>query len=164
MQNDSGEKLVIKIKRLHPDSKIPQYAKPGDAGMDLTAVSKTTDQYGNICYATGLAFEIPEGYFMMLVPRSSNASKDLILTNHCGIVDSGYRGEIFFKYGIYRESGIEKDVMRLDPIDKTYSQSYKVGDRIGQLIIMPYPQVSFEEVDELSESERGDGGYGSTGN
>ena len=143
--------MKVKIKKLHPDAVIPKYAKNGDAGMDIVAIKIERDPIGNHVYSTGLAFEIPKGYFMMLLPRSSNANKDLILTNHCGIVDSGFRGEVKFKY---REYFVKED-------EQPYL--YEIGDRIGQLIIMPYPQIEFEEVKELSETERGSGGYGSTG-
>lgn len=147
--------MKIKIKKIRPHAVIPKYAKTGDAGMDLTAVTKSRDEYGNIVYGTGLAFEIPDGYFMMLVPRSSNCKTDLTLTNHCGIVDSGYRGEIFFKYA-------EHD-RKYQSIGHTVNEDYSIGDRIGQLIILPYPKIEFEEVDTLSDSDRGAGGYGSTG-
>lgn len=150
--------LVVKIKKLHPDAVIPKYAKVGDVGMDITAISQTSDEYGNIVYGSGLAFEIPQGYFMMLVPRSSNFKTDLMLTNHCGIADSGYRGEIMFKYRDltkYMEPNWGKN--------EKHQPVYKIGERIGQLIILPYPQIKFEEVYELSDSERGSSGYGSTG-
>lgn len=147
--------MKVKIKKLVPEAVIPKYAKAGDAGQDLVAVSKTRDEYGNIVYGTGLAFEIPDGFFMMLVPRSSNCKTDLTLTNHCGICDSGYRGEVFFKYA--------ENYRKFPRPDKNYNNDYEIGDRIGQLIILPYPQIEFEETDELSETERGSGGYGSTG-
>lgn len=143
--------LTVKIKKLHEKAVIPTYAKEGDAGMDLTAVGYSFDEYGNHVYRTGLAFEIPKGYYMQLTPRSSNHKTDLYLTNHCGIVDSGYRGEVFFKFK--EPVNIHKESL---PI-------YEVGERIGQLVILPYPKVTFEEVSELAESERGTGGYGSSG-
>lgn len=142
--------MEVKIKKLHKDAVIPKYAKPGDAGMDLTAVSMNIDEYGNICYGTGLAFEIPEGYVGLVFPRSSNCKKGVILTNCVGVIDSGYRGEVSFKF---------KEIA-LGNFSKV---AYNVGDRIGQIIIMPYPQIEFVEVDELSETERGTGGYGSSG-
>lgn len=142
--------MEVKIKKLHKDAVIPKYAKPGDAGMDLTSVSMKIDEYGNICYGTGLAFEIPEGYVGLVFPRSSNCKKGVILTNCVGVIDSGYRGEVSFKF---------KEIA-LGNFSKV---AYKVGDRIGQIIIMPYPQIDFVEVDELSETERGTGGYGSSG-
>lgn len=142
--------MEVKIKKLHKDAVIPKYAKPGDAGMDLTATSMKIDEYGNICYGTGLAFEIPEGYVGLVFPRSSNCKKGIILTNCVGVIDSGYRGEVSFKF---------KEIA-LGNFSKV---TYKVGDRIGQIIIMPYPQIEFIEVEELSETERGTNGYGSTG-
>lgn len=139
--------MKVRIKRLHKDSVIPAYAKEGDAGMDLTATRMWFDDDNNVCYGTGLAFEIPKGYVGLLFPRSSNAKKDLLLSNSVGVLDSDYRGEVMLKYKI-QEQG--KNI-------------YSVGDRIGQIIILPYPMIEFEEVDELSESERGIGGFGSTG-
>ena len=85
----------------------------------------------------------------MLYPRSSNSKTDLYLTNHVGVIDSGYRGEIMFKFRPI--NGIEDAFI------------YAVGDRVGQLIIIPYPSIEFVETEELSDSDRGDGGFGSTG-
>lgn len=142
--------MVIKIKRIHKDAVIPKYAKQGDAAQDLTATSKSYDEQGNVVYGIGLAFEIPQGYVGLLFPRSSNANKDLLLSNSVGVLDSGYRGEVMFKFKY--NSSLE-DRMK----------SYQVGDRIGQLIIIPYPTIEFVESEELSETERGSGSYGSTG-
>lgn len=157
--------MRVKIKKLHPDAVIPAYAKAGDAGMDLTAVSVKIDEYGNICYGTGLAFEIPEGYVGLVFPRSSNCKKDIILTNCVGVIDSGYRGEVSFKYKpmlnhallVYENDG---DYATCHTTD---CSMFKKGERVGQIIIMPYPQIEFEEVQELSETERGTKGYGSSG-
>jgi len=139
--------MIVKIKKLEKNSKIPSYALKGDAGLDLTAVSRTYDIDGNIVYGTGLAFEIPEGYVGLIFPRSSNAKKTLILSNSVGILDSNYRGEVIFKF-----KPTELHII-----------SYNIGDRIGQLIIIPYPQIEFKEVEELSKTDRNTGGYGSTG-
>ena len=170
--------MKVKIKKLHPDAVIPAYAKTGDAGMDLTAVSMKIDEYGNICYGTGLAFEIPEGYVGLVFPRSSNHKKGVILTNCVGVIDSGYRGEVSFKFRPLDDKVSEildyetkrRHHSEIDANDERYGISYpgnnstfKVGDRIGQIIIMPYPQIEFEEVEELSETERGTKGYGSSG-
>ncbi len=125
---------------------IPSYAKEGDACFDLTATSiNLMDKF--IEYGTGLAMEIPEGYVGLIFPRSSVTNKDLILKNSVGVVDSGYRGEIKFRF------------LRTKDIIEAYS----VGDRIGQMMILPHPTVELEEVDELTISDRGEGGYGSTG-
>lgn len=141
--------MRIKIKKLHKSAIIPKYAKPGDAGMDLTAVSADFNDLNHITYHTGLAVQIPEGYVGLLFPRSSVYKTGQQLTNSVGVIDSGYRGEIMLKY--------TRD------IDETERTAYGPGDRVGQLIILPYPQVRFEEVEELSITERGEGGYGSTG-
>lgn len=144
--------IKVKIKRLSEDSKIPQYAHPTDAGMDLYATEVEYDGRSEIIsYGTGIALEIPEGYVGLIFPRSSIYKYDLQLTNSVGVIDSSYRGEIKFKF---RATNI--------PISMR-SNLYNVGDRIGQLIILPYPKVEFEEVDELQSTDRGDGGFGSTG-
>lgn len=147
--------MKVKVKKLHPDAVIPTYAKEGDAGMDLTAISLERDEYSNFVYGTGLAVEIPKGYVGLVFPRSSISKKHQLLSNSVGVIDSGYRGEIMFKF----KNALDNRVQRFIDVFKSYS----IGDRIGQLIIMPYPQIEFEEVSELSESERGEGGYGSTG-
>ena len=136
--------LEIKIKKIHPDAVIPKYAHVGDAGMDVIAVSKKeTDKF--IEYGTGLSFEIPENYVMLIFPRSSVTNKDLMLKNSVGILDSGYRGELILRFNKFGE------------------ENYKIGERIGQIIIFPYPNIEFKEVEELSETTRGNGGFGSTG-
>jgi dUTP pyrophosphatase len=138
--------MKVKIKKLDERATIPSYAKNGDAGMDLRAIRFQRDSDGNYVYYTGLAFEIPEGYVGLLFPRSSISKTSHFLRNSVGVVDSGYRGEIMFKFGY--GSNIK---------------SYRVGERVGQLIIMPYPSIEFEEVDNLSDTERGEDGFGSTG-
>ena len=140
----------IKVKKLHSDAVIPAYAKEGDAAMDLTAVSRKTDSYGNISYGTGLAMEIPKGFCGLLFPRSSVSKQDLMLANCVGVIDSGYRGEVMLKF-------------KTTPAERP-SRSYAVGDRVGQIMLMPVWVINFKEVDELSDSDRGEGGFGSTGN
>ena len=145
------KKMKVKIKKLDSKAVIPTYAKPGDAGMDIYATSmKFTEDY--IEYGTGLSFEVPEGYVMLIFPRSSVSNKDLILTNSVGVLDSGYRGELKFRYRVVK------------PVGKLKMDLYNPGDRIGQIMIIPYPTIEFEEVDSLSSSERGEGGFGSSGN
>lgn len=146
--------MKVNVKKLDSNAVLPTYSKHGDAGMDLTATSKSYDEHGNVVYGTGLAFEIPNGYVGLLFPRSSNTKKDLILGNSVGVLDSGYRGEVVLKF----KSTVNNDH------DYVYGLGeYEAGDRIGQIIIMPVPQVEFIEVDELSSSDRGVGGFGSTG-
>ena len=150
--------MEVKIKKLYEDSILPTKAHTTDAGYDLYAHSKSYDEEGNVVYGSGVAMEIPQGYVGLVFPRSSNAKKDLILSNSVGVIDSGYRGEISFKFK--PSNVIEKPDLAYMP--ESISK-YEIGERIGQIIIMPYPEIEFVEVDELSDSERGDGGYGSSG-
>jgi len=146
-------KFEVKVKKLHPTAVIPKYAKDGDAGMDLVATTIISNTTFDVTYGTGIAMEIPKGYVGLVFPRSSIRKTDLSLTNCVGVIDSGYRGEIQATF----KKIFSKNDVRIGEMD------YKVGDRIVQIIIIPYPSVTFVEVDELSESERGDGGFGSTG-
>lgn len=149
--------MEVRIKKLHPNAVIPTYAKDGDAGMDLTAVTKSYDRDGNIVYGTGLAFEISEGYVGLVFPRSSLSRLDIALSNCVGVIDSGYRGEVTAKFKPAMLFNREQRPIILN------NRIYNVGERIAQLIIIPYPQITFVEADELSETERGAGGYGSSG-
>ena len=90
--------MKVRIKKLDNNAVIPSYAVHGDAGMDLTATRKWFDESGNICYGTGLAFEIPEGYVGLVFPRSSCSKKQLVLANAVAVIDSGYRGEVVMKF------------------------------------------------------------------
>lgn len=136
--------VQVKIKKLKKAAVVPKYAKPGDAGLDLTATDvKSCEKY--VEYGTGLAVEIPDGFAGFLLPRSSLSDYDLVLSNHVGLIDSGYRGEIKARFKRLGE------------------RIYMPGDRIVQLVILPYPKVELEEVNELSETERGASGYGSSG-
>lgn len=151
--------MKIKFKKLTADAVVPRRAHKSDAGFDLTATSQWCDDLGNICYGTGIAVEIPDGCVGLIYPRSSIFKQDVILTNSVGVIDAGYRGEITFKFkplvGVADESDTDTEYTELN--------TYSVGDRIGQLIIMPIPDVEFIEADTLSDSDRGQGGYGSTG-
>lgn len=149
--------MEVKIKKLHNDAIIPTYAKDGDSGLDITAISegirhsetgfKGRTLYEYYEYSTGLSIEIPIGYVGLIFPRSSISKTSLILTNSVGVIDSGYRGEIKFRFKVVDNLGI----------------IYDKGDKIGQLIILPFPEIIFKEVEELSITERGEGGFGSTG-
>lgn len=153
--------MKVKIKKLYIDSILPTKAHATDAGYDLYAHSKSYDDNGNIVYGSGVAMEIPQGYVGLVFPRSSNAKKDLILSNSVGVIDSGYRGEIMFKF---KQTPQEFADASGTFVTYQYTKDYRLGERIGQIIIMPYPEIEFVEVDELSDSERGTGGYGSSGN
>ena len=145
--------LDIKVKKLIPEAVIPAYAHEGDAGMDITCTSYEYDkEHDCYMYHSGLAFELPKGYVMLIFPRSSNLKTDYYLTNHVGVLDSGYRGELMFAFK-----------KRDDNRENFNKPPYEVGDRIGQIIILPYPLIHMIEVNELATSERGKGGFGSTG-
>lgn len=142
--------MKVKFKKLNPRAQAPKYAHVGDAGADLVATSYTYDaEHDCYIYGTDLAVEIPEGYVMLLFPRSSNRKTDCYMCNHVGVVDSGYRGEIMFSFKCRDKNLLTKP--------------YEIGDRIGQAIIIPYPVIEYEEADKLSDTERGTGGHGSTG-
>lgn len=140
--------MKVKIKKLHPSATIPEYAKKGDAGLDLV-VTTIKDEAYQVTYGFGIAVEIPEGYVGLVFPRSSIKKTDMVLSNSVGVIDSGYRGEIMATF---------------KKLAGTVSQKYFVGERAAQLLIIPYPQIEFEEAATLSYSERGEGGFGSTGN
>lgn len=140
--------MKLKIKKLNSSAIVPSYQTDGAAAMDFTVnrlVANTTFQ---ITYGTGIAMEIPPAHVGLIFPRSSIRNKELILSNCVGVIDSDYRGEIFFTFN--KTNGFD-------------SFSYKVGERCGQMIIMPAPQIDIELVDELSLTKRGDGAFGSTG-
>ena len=140
--------LQVAIKKLHSNAVIPSYAKPGDAGLDITATSVISNTTFEVTYGTGLAVEIPTDHVGLLFPRSSVRKYDLQLANSVGVIDSGYRGEIQFTFN--KTQGLD-------------SIKYKIGDRIGQLVILPYPQIQLVEEQQLSDTERGEGGFGSSG-
>ena len=140
--------MKVRIKKLSENAVIPTYAKDGDAGMDLVATKIISNTTFDISYGIDLAMEIPKGFVGLVFPRSSIRKYELALSNSVGVIDSGYRGEIQATF---------KKTNGLD------SLSYKVGDRIAQIMIIPHPDIQFEEADELSDTERGDGGFGSTG-
>ena len=139
--------IEIKFKKLCAEAVMPTKAHQSDAGADLTATSKHWDDEKQCwIYGTGIATEIPEGYVGLVFPRSSIRKYGLALANSIGVIDSGYRGEIMCSF---KPSGT--------------CPTYNVGDKIAQMIIMPYPEINYVEATELSDSERGEGGHGSTG-
>ncbi len=146
--------IDVKIRKVHPDAVIPTYAHPGDAGMDVTAVERVVnDDY--IEYDTGLQFELPPGYVMLIFPRSSISNKTLSLANSVGVLDSTYRGNLKLRFR--REFPVR-------PQNTTYFKIYNVGDRVGQIMIVPYPEINFIETEDFEDTERGSGGFGSSGN
>jgi dUTP pyrophosphatase len=150
--------MEIKIKKLDKNAVIPSYAKPGDACCDVTAIDYEYDAEHDLhVYHTGLAFEIPEGYCLKIYPRSSNTKTECYLPNSVGNLDAGYRGELLVKYKARGLTSLQ------DQICGVWKKPYNVGDRVAQIQVMPYPKMEFVVVDELSKTERGEGGFGHTG-
>lgn len=143
--------MELKFKKMHESAVMPAYAHDTDAGIDLTTIgfSQEFDKSGKmiLVYHTGLAVEIPEGHVGLLFMRSSVAERSLVLTNAVGVIDAGYRGELIGKFKITTDA---------------LPTVYKEGERILQLIVLPYPKMEITMVEELSKSERGENGYGST--
>jgi dUTP pyrophosphatase len=140
--------MKVRFKKLSEKAVTPKYAKPGDAGMDLVATSLVKNEIFYE-YETDIAVEIPEGYVGLLFPRSSISKTKQILANSIGVVDSGYRGSLR---------------LRFKKLDWDNGEVYGIGDKVGQLVIIPYPTIELEEVSELSETNRGENGFGSSGN
>lgn len=142
--------MIVYFKKLCPDAVTPMKAHQSDAGFDLTAISAAWDK--NVTYLeynTGICIEIPKGHVGLIFQRSSVSNVSQILSNCVGVIDSGYRGEIKFRF---------KDIINGVP-----QRRYVPGEKIGQLIIMPIPEIELIETENLSESDRGTGGFGSTG-
>lgn len=143
--------MKVRIKKLNEKAVIPSYAKAGDAGMDLIATSIISETPSQITYGLGIALEIPEGFVGLVFPRSSIRKTRLQLSNSVGVIDSGYRGELQATFN------------KITTTIENQKNDYKVGDRICQIMIIPHPTIELEEVDELTNTERGEGGFGSTG-
>lgn len=153
--------MQVKIKKLHKNAVIPSYAHEGDACFDLTAatveglqyVGKTVTPECPIVCETGLVFDIPAGHVMLVFSRSGHGfNDDIRLANCVGVIDSTYKGEV--KVKLTSDAPYEEDSLYL---------AIKPGDRVAQAMIIPVEAVEFKVVDELSESARGAGGFGSTG-
>jgi dUTP pyrophosphatase len=143
--------MKVRIKKLSELAVVPSYAKDGDAGMDLIATSIISDTPTQITYGLGVALEIPKGFVGLVFPRSSIRKTGLQLSNSVGVIDSGYRGELQATFN------------KITTTIENQKNDYKVGDRVCQIMIIPYPPIEFIEADELSNTERGEGGFGSTG-
>lgn len=144
-----NSQVIVKIKRLTPDAKVPKYEHPGDSGADLVAISDHTLQPMQwLAIPTGISAEVPIGYELQVRPRSGLALKEgITVLNTPGTVDAGYRGEIM--------------VILLNLGSKPFYISK--GQKIAQLVVAPVMFGQFEETDELTPSARSGGGFGSTG-
>ena len=151
-------KLVVNFKKLHEDATIPSYATDGSAGLDCTTVTDPIQKDTYIGYKLGFSVEIPVGYVGYLFPRSSISKTDLSLSNAVGVIDSDYRGEVQARFYAKHYNDMYNDM-----IPRNNNYVYSKGDKLCQLIIMPIPRIKPQWVDELSDTERGDGGHGSTG-
>jgi dUTP pyrophosphatase len=139
--------IKVKYKKLSSKAVVPKFAHSGDAGADLISVSiRKTDTYDE--HLTGLSVEIPEGHVGLIFPRSSISNYELRLKNAVAVIDSGYRGEISLRF----------------KKTSNFGNYYKVGDRVGQLVIIEIPKVEFEEIKLTTVTDRNSGSYGSSGN
>lgn len=174
--------MEIRFKKLIPEAKTPTKTFEPDAGFDFycTSIVENSD-YTEYC--TGIALEIPEGYVGLAFPRSSVTKKDLMLKNSVGVVDATYRGEIVFRFTnavhelIFDDEyverkfpffGKEKVLKKTDIINMLiwiprHMKKYEIGDRIGQIVFMELPKITLIEAEELSNTVRGENGFGSTG-
>jgi dUTP pyrophosphatase len=144
--------MKLKVKKLHPEAKLPTYATEFAAGFDISSCEQAVVLPGEtIKIRTGLSFEIPEGYELEIRPRSGlSFTSKIRLSNSPGTIDSDYRGEVHFI---------------LDNLMTKFPNPYTImiGQRLGQGIVRKVDQVEFEEVEELTETERGEKGFGSSG-
>lgn len=148
---DTLDHVGVKVYREDETVKLPTYGKDGDACMDVYVHSIETKSDGRIVYHTGLHFRLPEDYEMEIRPRSSNTKTHAVMQNAPGTLDEGYTGELMI---VHRR------------IDKHDDPEYQVADRVAQILVRHREQIIWDEVEtieELGETERGAGGFGSTG-
>lgn len=144
---DDWGNLKLKVMSVS-DNLVPRHAHPGDAGLDLRAANDGYISVGKSrMVGTGIAVEIPKGYVGLMFPRSGLGSRGITLRNAVGVIDSGYRGEI--KMPLWNVS------------DAAFT--YKAGDRLAQLVVVPFAACEVMQVESLTDTERGTDGYGSTG-
>lgn len=154
ISSDITPSIMLGVKKLHDDVAIPAYAHSGDCCFDIRAYGEPEYQHasGAAVVKTGLALDIPAGFAMIVYSRSGHGfNYDVRLANGTGIIDSGYKGELMVK--LTADSGKGQE----------YLDTIKHGDRIAQAMLIPVPHVSLVEVGELSGSDRGAAGFGSTG-
>lgn len=146
-----NENIIVKFSKTTPDARVPTYSTSGAGAFDFYANEDVVIPYNGVTkIPTGIRAAIPEGWVMLIVPRSSIGLKTTMrMPNSVGVIDSDYRGEIM---GLYENN---KDAKQQSKIRK--------GDRIAQGFLVKVPRIVFEEVDKLSTTERGTGGFGSTG-
>lgn len=158
--------MKVKFKKLVPEAELPKRSTDGSSGYDIKAIADaavvdcdvgdTMSYY--VEYSTGISMELPEGYEAQLRARSSISKTALYLCNGVGTIDSDYRGEIKLRFRV------DAGVMEEAELQKKKATIYKKGEKIGQLVFQKVEHPEIEEVTDTSETERGDGGFGSTGN
>lgn len=172
--NNQRPTIAVKVKRLHADAVIPRYARDLDAGFDLVSLEDVIIPPGETAkIKTGLAFALPAGYELQVRPRSGISAKTkLRVSNSPGTIDAGYRGEVCILIDNIRTEKGSAGGMCLDTSDQTVAVGGEVdrhaylirkGERIAQGVLCEVPLAHFEEADELDETERGAGGFGSSG-
>ena len=139
--------MKLNFKKLSSKAVTPSRANPGDAGLDITATSILESKDNQIIFGTDLAFEIPEGYVGLLFPRSSIRKTGLALANSVGVIDSSFRGEVQVTFNWINE----------------YKPRYNVGEKVAQLVLVPFVETILNEVEDISSTTRGDKGHGSSG-
>lgn len=158
MKKEANVLLNIKIKLLNPNACIPERSNHGDAGWDLYSAARVTIAPGATkIIPTGIAMEIPYGWYGQIKSRSGLGAKGLVIT--AGVVDSGYRGEIGV-VAINTQIHTNNESTDLNE-DKGYF-TFKPGDKIAQMVFLPVPEIKFEVMDSLEETLRGENGFGST--
>lgn len=161
--------LVLKVKKIHPEAQLPRAAHMSDAGYDCFAIDDGIPKYDDktgvllyVEYKTGLAIQPPSGYHVELFPRSSITKTGFILANSVGVVDEGFSGEIVFRFKTPISPNRQIQGFGANLYNKMGPRYYK-GERIGQMIVRKTHKLSIVEVKELDKTERGEGGFGSTG-
>lgn len=141
--------MKVKLKKLSDNARIPEYATNGSACFDLfTTDDGLVHESSSLVLGTGLAFEVPKDHVMLVFSRSGDGfQRDVRLSNCVGVIDSDYRGELKVKLAA----------------DSVIGRVVKAGDRVAQALVLKYDRVTFDQVGELSDTSRGEGGFGSTG-
>lgn len=166
--------IDVKFQKLVPEAVVPTFGREGDVGADLVCTSRHFDENGAAVYGTGIALQLPEGYYADLRARSSIAKYDLVLANGIGTIDPNYRGELILKFkpsaAFYDHAdnplaGTQTSTTDFVALfeDMEDAVLYNIGDKIGQIIVLPYPKVNFVEVEQVQDSNRGTAGFGSSG-
>jgi dUTP pyrophosphatase len=156
--------MQIKVKKLCDEAILPCKATSSDAGYDVVAIDDgIVDDLGFIQYKTGIAIEPDKGYHVEIFPRSSISKYDLVLANSIGLVDNGYRGEILVRFKPtlrFMQTPMSVNAYTVVP---DVLRKYKKGDKIAQLVVRETIHADFEFVSDLETTDRGTGGFGSTG-